>query len=80
VIRISDEVSNVAGTTLDFGKDDICSWRIIVDSQYVLNKKVILQIDSVYSSSCNINVGYNISTAGNEMSCYNGSRFEYEAD
>jgi hypothetical protein len=32
VIRISDEISNVGGTTLDFGKNDICSWRIIVDS------------------------------------------------
>ena len=79
-IYINDLTTSAAGTTVEFADGDFCGWRIVVNSQYIYNKRIIFSVDTLNNAKCFFNVGQNISTASNEVSCYGGSVFSYDAD
>ena len=70
----------MGGTTLDFGKDDTCGWHIKVDSQYLGKKTVNITIEKASFVNCYINTGKNITNAQNEVTCYKGQSYTFDAD
>eukprot|EP00347_Sterkiella_histriomuscorum_P006261 403353448 len=80
VIRVGDQAQQVGGSTLEFGKDDICSWRIIADSQYVQDKFIRISINTLYQTNCFINAGTSIRSTTSEVSCASGTQYDFDAD
>ena len=63
LIMLNDYSGNLAGTTLDFTTNDVCGWHLMVDNQYIRNKKVIVTVNKVFNATCYLNIGNNITTA-----------------
>ncbi len=72
----------MAGTTLEFGLSDTCSWRILADTQYVPDKIIKLKIESVYQATCYItsSTSANIKNAATEVACNQGTEYTFDAN
>jgi hypothetical protein len=80
VLYLRDQVAQVAGTSLEFGQQDTCGWRIIADTQYTTEKIIKLKIESVFQVSCFITKGTSIKTVDTESSCAQGTEYTFDAD
>ncbi len=69
----------MAGTSLDFGFQDTCGWRLIPDTQYVEDKIIKLKVESLYLVNCYISSGTSIKSASVETSCVQGTEYTFDA-
>ncbi|CDW74466.1 UNKNOWN [Stylonychia lemnae] len=80
IIYAGDQAKQVGGTTLDFGKDDVCSWRIIADTQFIQDKFIRITVNTLYQTNCFINQGSSIDTTTSETSCVSNTEYDFDSD
>jgi hypothetical protein len=65
---------------LDFGYQDSCGWKIVADTNYVLDKTIKIKVESMYLVNCYISSGTSIKNSVAEDSCAQGTEYTFDAD
>ena len=80
VLFIKDTASQLGGTTIDFGLNDLCGWQVAGETDYTQGKVIKVKIEQLYLANCYLSNGYSISNASSETSCVAGTEYTYDAD